>query len=111
MGRVMREVWVHATGARAGEICNSTEISAELPGIGICIDHDRRVNRITLAPEAFKPGAYKEGTHRDDMLPADALSECYDLWASGAWPESNAGPNLDEVMDHLARLFGREGGA
>ena len=50
--------------------------------------------------------AYPEGTHRDDMSPIDALIECYDLWASGAWPESNSGPNLDETMDHLGRLLG-----
>lgn len=46
-----------------------------------------------------------EGTHRDDM-PADAaLYECFDLWASGCWPDENAAANLEEVMTHLARLF------
>lgn len=55
----------------------------------------------------YEPKEYPEGTHRDDMDPTDALSECYDLWASGAWPESNSGPNLDETMQHLARLLGR----
>jgi hypothetical protein len=50
-------------------------------------------------------GAYPENTHREDMKPDDALRECYDLWASGAWPDSNAEPNLEEVMDHVKRLL------
>ena len=37
--------------------------------------------------------------------PRRALSECCDLWGSGAWPESNAGANLDEVMEHVLRLL------
>lgn len=48
---------------------------------------------------------YAEGTHRDDMPPADALAECYDLWVSGAWPDSNALANLEEVMEHVKRLL------
>lgn len=50
-------------------------------------------------------GAYPENTHREDMEPADALRESYDLWASGAWPDSNAEANLEEVMDHVKRLL------
>lgn len=98
----MREAWVHATGEGAGEVCNSTDISAEVPGTGICVDHDRRVNRVTLAPEAYRGGAYPEGTRRRDMLPADALNECYDQWHSG--PSLNCA----EVMSHVGRLLGRE---
>lgn len=48
---------------------------------------------------------YPEGTHREDMLAGDALQECYDLWASGAWSDSNAEANLEEVMDHVKRLL------
>jgi hypothetical protein len=46
---------------------------------------------------------------RDETLPTysprAALDECFDLWASGAWPDSNAKDNLDEVMAHLERLL------
>ena len=49
---------------------------------------------------------YPENTDRDDMAPLDALAECYDLWASGAWPDENAVYNLDEVMAHLSALLG-----
>ena len=48
---------------------------------------------------------YPEGTDRDDMLPGDALQECYDLWVSGAWPDVNAEANLEEVMMHVKRLL------
>lgn len=95
--------WVHLDSTA----CEG-EVSEEIPGVGICIEHDRRVHRATLQPTAYSPSAYAEGTHRDDMLPADALSECYDLYASGAWPAENAEANLDEVMSHLGRLLGRE---
>jgi hypothetical protein len=51
---------------------------------------------------------YPEGTHRDDMTPLDALTEAYDLWGSGAWPDENAVYNLAEVMDHVKRLIDTE---
>lgn len=50
---------------------------------------------------------YPEGTHREDMLSTDALEECYDLWASGAWLDDNVVYNLAEVMSHVGRLIGR----
>lgn len=50
-------------------------------------------------------GESDEGLHRDDMPPERALLECYELWAGGAWPDSNALPNLEEVMDHVGRLL------
>lgn len=53
----------------------------------------------------YKPKTYPEGEHRDDMEPMDSLSECYDLWASGAWPDDNALPNLEETMLHIERLL------
>lgn len=40
--------------------------------------------------------------------PRAALDECYDLWASGAWPDANALANLEEVMCHVGRLLGHE---
>jgi hypothetical protein len=40
-----------------------------------------------------------------DYSPRAALVECHDLWASGAWPDSNAVSNLAEVMDHVERLL------
>lgn len=46
-----------------------------------------------------------EGTHRDDMSPERALYECLDLWGGGAWRDSEAPANLDEVMTHIARLL------
>lgn len=47
---------------------------------------------------------YPEGTHRNDMAPIDALYECLDMWARGAWSDENAVSNLDEVMAHLNRM-------
>ena len=48
---------------------------------------------------------------RDDLLPTyrpeKALQECYDLWASGAWPDSNAQYNLEEVMGHIENLLNK----
>ncbi len=37
--------------------------------------------------------------------PREALAECHDLWANGAWPDTNAADNLTEVMDHVGRLL------
>ena len=37
--------------------------------------------------------------------PIEALRECFDLWASGAWPDSNAEPNLAETMEHISGLI------
>lgn len=42
-----------------------------------------------------------------DYDPVLALTECHDLWASGAWPDENAAANLDEVMAHLEKLLFR----
>lgn len=47
-------------------------------------------------------------SHRDDMTPEDALEDCYDAWACGAWEQRNDTANLAEVMRHLARLFDKE---
>jgi hypothetical protein len=60
-------------------------------------------------PEAWRegpdaPASYPEGTHRDDMSPRDALIECYDLWASGAWDDRNAVYDLAEVMGLINHL-------
>lgn len=46
---------------------------------------------------------YPEDTNRADMVPADALQECFDLWASGAWPDEVLADGLREVMHHLLR--------
>ena len=62
-------------------------------------------------PEAWRKGPdapglnYPEGTHRDDMRPVDALTECYDMWASGAWDDRNAVYDLAEVMAHVGRML------
>ena len=58
---------------------------------------------IQTYPEVARPTP--EGMHRNDMIPEHALYECFDLWASGAWPVENADANLDEVMEHIARLL------
>jgi hypothetical protein len=42
---------------------------------------------------------------RADMSPVDALDECLDLWASGAWPDENAAANLGEVMGYVGELL------
>lgn len=55
----------------------------------------------------YVPNRYPEDTHRDDMAPLDALSECWDLWGSGAWIDENAVYNLEEVMGIVAKLLGR----
>lgn len=55
------------------------------------------------SPDANQPHA--EITHRDDMSPLDALTECHDMWASGAWDDRNAVYNLEEVMAHVRRLL------
>lgn len=99
----MNEVWIHYVGENAGEVCDSLSISQELPGIGYCEEHDRQVRRVTLSPDAYRPNAYPEGTTRNDMLPADALNECYTQWHDGV-----ANLNLAEVMKHVGRLLGRE---
>ena len=33
------------------------------------------------------------------------LQDCYDSWASGAWPESNAQANLDYVMSFIETII------
>lgn len=53
----------------------------------------------------FQPTPSPEGTLRDDMVPVEALYECWDLWGAGAWDDRNAEYNLAEVMEHLTRLF------
>lgn len=40
-----------------------------------------------------------------DYNAEQALRECYDCWASGAWPDSNAIANLEETMLHVAKLL------
>jgi hypothetical protein len=40
------------------------------------------------------------------MSAMDALSECYDLWAGGAWDDRNAVYDLAEVMDRVGKLLG-----
>lgn len=42
-------------------------------------------------------------TSRQGGDPREALIECYDLWASGAWQDDNAVENLREVMQHVAQ--------
>lgn len=61
------------------------------------------MKQIITYPEVAKP--QPEGTHRDDMPAEVALYECFDLWAAGVWEDVNADANLDEVMQHLARLL------
>ena len=51
-----------------------------------------------------QPHPAPEVEHRDDMAAPDALWECYDLWASGAWDDRNAEYHLEEVEQHLARF-------
>lgn len=48
-------------------------------------------------------------TAHPDYDPRVALAECHDLWASGAWPDDNAIPNLGEVMLHVERLVASDG--
>lgn len=40
-----------------------------------------------------------------DYDPRAALAECIDLWGSGAWSDSNAIYNLEEVMIHLGKFL------
>lgn len=42
-----------------------------------------------------------------DYDPLQALRECHNLWASGAWPDENAVYNLEEVMQHVYSLLNR----
>lgn len=46
-----------------------------------------------------------EPIDRMDMPPLEALRECYDLWASGAWRDDNAVYDLGEVMGYVNRLL------
>lgn len=68
----------------------------------------RAVNVVVGTDAEADPGDEPEPVDRDDMPPLDALTECLDLWGSGAWPDENAVYNLDEVMQHVDRLVGRE---
>jgi hypothetical protein len=43
--------WIHYVGENAGEVCDSQEVSEEIPGIGLCLDHDRRVKRVEKPAE------------------------------------------------------------
>lgn len=65
------------------------------------------VEEIIGAHQENHPGvdlwATPEGTHRDDMEPIQALAECFDLWASGAWDSRNAEYDAEEVRRHLDR--------
>lgn len=51
---------------------------------------------------------YPSDTNREDMAPRDALTECLDLWGSGAWDDRNAVYDLAEVMGHVQRLLDTE---
>lgn len=75
-----------------------------------CTDVVRDAGRTEVEPGTVTAGVKEHiladlrDVDRMDKSPIDALRECYDLWVSGAWPDSNAAPNLDEVMGYVGRL-------
>lgn len=70
----------------------TTALAEAMERIAVLIEYD-----------PSQPHVEPEFEHRDDMPADDALWECYDLWASGAWDDRNAEYNLEEVEQHLAR--------